>query len=192
MNFNAVDQADGKNVTIWATMDTWDSIAFTPNQAKYLSCKLIDDDGVGHSCRIYEGKGTLPEKDNEKQRLEFFLSCYHGTTSKGQPYTGYSGFWSHGAVQSPQSSPQSPQNAPESINTPQQGSWEIVLRTRVVCAYLASGTKPLVEDIEYWMEYIKTGKDASLPGNKNESDGQEGICSHCQKPLEDCTCDIKF
>lgn len=23
-------------------------------------------------------------------------------------------------------------------------------------------------------------------------DGQEGICPHCQKPLEDCTCEIPF
>ncbi len=173
MNFQAVDQANGKNVTMWATMDTWDSIAFTPNQAKYLSCKLTDDDGVGHNCRIYEGKGTLPEKDNEKQRLEFLLSCYHSTTSKGQSYTGYSGFWSHGATKSPQNSHQEPQQPAQSTNAPQQGDNDAEIRKCLVCAYLCTDTKPLVEDIEYWMAYIKTGKDASLPGNKSEPEGEK-------------------
>ncbi len=166
MNFQAIDQAAGKNVTMWATMDTWDSIAFTPNQAKYLSCKLTDDDGVGHSCRIYEGKGTLPEKDNEKQRLEFLLSCYHGTTSKGQPYTGYSGFWSHGAVQGSQQPAQATNYQQPAPQGKKELGWDVELRARLVCAYLSNGTKPLTEDIEYWMKYIKTGIDASLPGNR--------------------------
>ena len=36
---------------------------------------------------------------------------------------------------------------------------------------------------------------ASKGGNANSEyvgDGQEGICPHCQKPLEDCTCNIPF
>jgi hypothetical protein len=162
MNFNAVDQADGKNVTMWATLNTWDGIAFTTNQAKYLSCKLTDDNGVEHKCRIYEGKGTLPGQENLEKRMEFSLSSYQGNY-KGQPYTGYSGFWSHGAV--PQNNSQSPQKATQATNSPQPV--DIVLRTRVVCALLTREEKPLVEDIEYWIKYIKTGIDASLPENVN-------------------------
>ncbi len=168
MNFQAVDQAAGKNVTIWATLNTWDGIAFTPNQAKYLSCKLVDDNGVSHKCRIYEGKGSLPWQEHLNKRMEFNLSTYEGTYQGGK-YTGYSGFWSHGAVKTSQNTSQSPQNAPESTNPPQPDDWDVVLRTRVVCAYLTSGSRPLVEDVEYWMEYIKTGKDASLPGCKSEN-----------------------
>ena len=167
MNFQAVDQANGENVMMWATLDTWDSIAFTPNQAKYLACKLIDDDGVGYKCRIYEGKGSLPGKENEKQRLEFNLSCYKGTTSKGRSYTGYSGFWSHGATTSaPQGGFQASQNHPQSPKAPQMGKYDVGIRRSIVCAYLASGSRPLAEDVEYWIEYIKTGVDASLPDNR--------------------------
>ena len=167
MNFQAVDQANGKNVTMWATLSAWEGIAFTPNQAKYLACKLIDDDGVEHKCRIYEGKGSLPGQENLNKKLQFSLSCYEGTYQGGK-YTGYSGFWSHGAVQGSQDSPQSPQNEPESTNAPQQGNNDVEIRKCLVCAYIPICEKPLIEDIEYWMKYIKTGTDASLPGNKSE------------------------
>lgn len=116
MNFQAVDQANSKNVAIWATLSTWDGIAFTPNQAKYLSCKLIDDNGDGHKCRIYEGKGSLPGQEHLNKRLEFSLSCYQGKTSQGQPYTGYSGFWNSNAQVAPQNAQQAPQQPAQSTN----------------------------------------------------------------------------
>ncbi len=68
-----------------------------------------------------------------------------------------------------QDNPQSPQNEPESTNAPQQGGNDVEIRKCLVCAHIAANIKPLAEDIEYWMEYIKTGKDASLPGNKNDN-----------------------
>ena len=118
MNFQSVEQADGKNVAMWATLTSWDGIAFTTNQAKYLTCKLIDDNGIEHKCRIYEGKGALPGQENLNKRLEFNLSCYQGSY-QGSPYTGYSGFWSHGAAQTSQGSPQRPQQARQGTNAPQ-------------------------------------------------------------------------
>jgi hypothetical protein len=160
MNFQAVDQAKGKNVDMWATLDTWDGIAFTTNQAKYLSCKLTDDNGVDHKCRIYEGKGSLPGQEHLEKRMEFSIGSYQGNY-KGQPYTGYSGFWSHGAVKGSQS----PQKSAQATNTSQTGN-DIEIRTSLVSAYIASGSEPLAESIEYWMKYCKTGIDASLPGNK--------------------------
>lgn len=66
-------------------------------------------------------------------------------------------------AQQPAQSTNPQYNAPQGEKEP---GWGIVLRTRVVCAYIASGKEPLAEDVEYWMEYIKTGIDASLPGNK--------------------------
>ena len=169
MNFQAIDQADGKNVAIWATLTSWEGIAFTPNQAKYLSCKLKDDNNIEHKCRIYEGKGTLPGQEHLNNRMQFSVGSYQGNY-KGQPYTGYSGFWSHGATASaPQNQQQAPSQAPQSTNPQQQGNNDndVGIRTGLVCAYISNGTKPLAEDIEYWMEYCKTGKDASLPGNVN-------------------------
>lgn len=174
MNFQAVDQAAGKNVTMWATLTAWEGIAFTTKQAKYLSCKLVDDDGVEHKCRIYEGKGSLPGQEYLNKKMEFSISSYQGTY-QGSPYTGYSGFWSHGAVKGSQGGPQSPQNAPEPINSPQTYNNDIEIRKCVTCALLTIGGRPLVEEIEYWMKYIKTGVDASLPGNRpmeNQSEDQ--------------------
>ncbi len=165
MNFQAVDQANGENVTMWATMTSWEGIAFTPNQAKYLMCKLTDDNGVDHKCRIYEGKGALPGQEHLNKRMEFSIGSYQGNY-KGNPYTGYSGFWSHGAVNKPQDSPQSPQSPAQPTNPPQQGNNDVDIRKCIVCAHIAANIKPLVENIEYWMEYIKTGIDASLPENK--------------------------
>lgn len=56
----------------------------------------------------------------------------------------------------------SPQPA-QRTNAPQTD--DVELRKSVVCAYLACGDRPLAEDVEYWMEYIKTGIDKSLPDN---------------------------
>lgn len=125
MNFQAVDQANGKNVAMWATLSTWEGLAFTQNQAKYLSCKLRDDAGIEHKCRIYEGKGSLPGQEHLNQRMEFNIGSYQGTYNN-QPYTGYSGFWSHGATTSaPQGSQQTPSQPAQPMNTqqpaPQQG-----------------------------------------------------------------------
>jgi len=166
MNFQAVEQANGKNVTIWATMASWEGIAFSTNQAKYLSCKLTDDNGIEHKCRIYEGKGTLPGQEYLEKRMEFSLKCYQGNY-QGKPYTGYSGFWSHGATKGSQNTPQAPQNAPQSTNAPKRGNNDVEIRKWVTCALLTWEKTPLVEDIEYWIKYIKTGVDASLPQNVN-------------------------
>ena len=214
MNFQAIDQASGKNVKIWATLFVWESIAFTPNQAKYLSCKLRDDDGVEHKCRIYEGKGSLPGQENLNKRLEFSLSCYQGTTQQNQPYTGYSGFWSHGATtsapQNTQQAPSQPAQAtnyqpPAQIQVKKEPDWDAIaeekVRCNVLCAMLQGGITvdypEVLEHTAFIMSGIDTRKipepDQSIQNNPDYvGDGQEGICPHCQKPLEDCTCDIKF
>lgn len=177
MNFQAVEQADGKNLMMWATLFAWEGIAFTTKQAKYLSCKLRDDNGVEHKCRIYEGKGTLPGQEHLEKRMQFSIGSYQGNYN-GQPYTGYSGFWSHGATNSPQNTQQGTQQAAHSTKAPQTGNNDVEIRKCVTCAYLAAGAggaQMLVEEIEYWIEYIKTGIDASLPDNKpikNQSEDQ--------------------
>jgi len=192
MNFQAVDQANGKNVTIWATMT--EHLGVTQKDGKLkLKCKLTDDNGILHNVHIHKGNGELPDVNNLGQRMEFNLSKFQSTYDN-KPYTGYSGFWSHGATKGSQSTPQSPQTNAQATNAPRKGSNDIEIRKWVTCAFLTWEKTPLVEDIEYWIEYIKTGVDASLPGEKTneENNRQEDICPHCQKPLEDCTCDIPF
>lgn len=74
-----------------------------------------------------------------------------------------------------QGTPQSPPQPAQATKPPQQDNDDyndVGIRTHLVCAYISKmrpGEKPLIEDIEYWMAYIKTGKDASLPGNKSEN-----------------------
>lgn len=221
MNFQAVDQAGGKNITMWATLFAWEGLAFTTNQAKYLSCKLRDDDGIEHKCRIYEGKGALPGQESLNQRMEFSLSTFQGNY-KGQPYTGYSGFWSHGATTS---APQNTQQAPSQPTQPtnyqppaQQGmkmpdtyAYPVTPKTQermaasiaCQCAAQIYGEAPkdmpaneaanlliqIAEPIKKWI----LGKATQVNVNPEYvGNGQEGICPHCQKLLEDCTCDIKF
>lgn len=172
MNFQAVDQEAGKNVTMWATLSTWDGISFSTNNAKLLTCKLVDDNGVEHKCRIYEGKGSLPGQEHLNKRIEFSISSYQGTY-QGNPYTGYSGFWSHGAVKTSQDTCQSPPQPAGATKAPQQVNNDVEIRKCVVCAYLASGNRPLAEDVEYWMRFIGTGIDASLPQNVNPENTNE-------------------
>jgi len=165
VNFQAVDQANGKNVTIWATLT--EHLGVTQKDGKLkLKCKLKDDDGVLHSVHVHKGNGELPSVEHLNQRMEFNLSTFQGKYDN-KPYTGYSGFWSHGATKGSQSTPQKPPQPAQRPNAPKQGSNDVEIRKSVVCAYLCTGTKPLVENIEYWIKYIKTGIDASLPQGVN-------------------------
>ncbi len=72
-----------------------------------------------------------------------------------------------------QGAQQGTQQAAQATNASQVGNNDIEVRRCVVCAYLASGIQPLVEDIEYWIKYIETGIDASLPENTNTGDADE-------------------
>lgn len=88
----------------------------------------------------------------------------------------YKAYFNSTVAKQLQGSPQSPQKEPESTNAPRQGNNDVEIRKCVTCALLSKrgGEKPLIEDIEYWMKYIETGKDASLPGNKSEPPKTDG------------------
>lgn len=182
MNFQAVDQNNGENVTMWATLSKWEGIAFTTNQAKYLSCKLVDDNGVEHKCRIYEGKGTLPGQECLNQRLEFNISSYQGNY-KGQPYTGYSGFWSHGATKGSQNTQQAPSQPAQATNYQQpapQGKKEPakeddaykMVRDNVTCSFIQSGELKLDDlsievatAINKWVNFILKNDNPNYVGD---------------------------
>ena len=111
------------------------------------------------------------------------------------------------APQNAQQAPSPPaQGTNQSYNTPQgkkEPDWDAIargkVRNSVVCAFIGApiDAMPSIKDMEYWVNYIMTGID---PNNQPQyqanpeyvSNGQEGICPHCQKPLEDCTCGIPF
>ena len=69
-----------------------------------------------------------------------------------------------------QDAQQCTQQATQRPKAPQVGNNDIEVRKCVVCAYLAGGTRPLSEDVDYWIKYIETGIDASLPENVNTGD----------------------
>lgn len=125
MNFAQVKQANGNNVTILATFVEVGGVSLTQNQKQVCKCQLIDDNREQHLVRLY---GTMPLPTLLNMRQQFSLSSYQGTNQRGQPYTGFSGFWNDRAMvnqvpgnasQAPPAMPQTPQNQPQSPNVPQ-------------------------------------------------------------------------
>ena len=140
MNFQTVKQANGNNVTLFATFNEVGGVSLTQNQKQVCKCRLIDDNREKHLVRLY---GTMPTPALLNMRQEFSLSSYQGKNQQGQPYTGFSGFWNDRAMvnqvpanappapytappapqapPAPYNAPQTPQLAPQQPNVPQQG-----------------------------------------------------------------------
>lgn len=96
-----------------------------------------------------------------------------------------------GVPQAPQGA-DSPQNAPQGRKEP---DWDAIaegkVRHGVVCALLSSRSleaMPVTDKIEYWVNYIITGKvpDPDLKWEEKE------ICPHCGKPHTECSCTVPF
>jgi len=158
MNFAMLAQAPAnQSIKMVATMTTWEGIAFSSNQKKYLTCKLKDDNGIEHKCRIYEGKGGLPDQNLLNQRLEFSLSWYTGQSQRGQ-YTGYSGFWNP-----PQQPQQAPQQAVGRTNSlPTDSGVEIRIKAAEIAATVLSPNQESTDEdffilSEKIVNYIKNG-----------------------------------
>lgn len=113
MNFAQVKQANGNNVTMLATFVEVGGVGLTQNQKQVCKCQLIDDNREQHLVRLY---GTMPTSALHNMRQQFSLSSYQGTNQRGQPYTGFSGFWSDRAMVG-----QVPGNVPQAPSQPQQG-----------------------------------------------------------------------
>ena len=112
MNFQQVKQANGNNVTMFGTFDEIGGVSLTQNQKNVCKCQIVDDSGEKHLVRLY---GTMPHVNLLRLRQEFSLSSYQGTNQRGQPYTGFSGFWNDRAQvnQVPANAPPAPYNAPQ-------------------------------------------------------------------------------
>ena len=232
MNFQQVKQANGTNITMLGTFNEVGGVSYTQNQKQVCKCQITDDSGEKHLVRLY---GTMPGPALLNMRQEFSLSSYQGTNQRGQPYTGYSGFWNdraqvnqvpanappapYQAPQAPQAPYQAPQqpaqrpNAPQRLNMPDTYAYPVtpetarrMARTAFITAMLQNGQQPLYSYVTELVEYSYTGIEPSKAPDPDPSiqetqyqpnpgyvgDGQEGICPHCQKPLEDCDCNIPF
>jgi len=178
MNFQQVIQAGGKNVTMLATFVEVGGVSFTANQKQVSKCQLKDDNGEQHIVRLY---GTMPLPTLLNTRQQFSLSSYQGTNQRGQPYTGFSGFWNDRAMvnqvpgQAPQApqAPQPPAQAPNvpppilrGINMPDTYAYPVtpdtarrMARTAFIAAILQNGQTPLYSYITELVEYSYTGKE---------------------------------
>lgn len=134
---------------------TKSNLSKTPGQKYNVQKLVIQDDTDIISLWAYANQQFLPGQ----------IVSIHGMVKEYQNkrYLDYCDIKTD--INTQQSSPSTPQNRPQSTNAPQTDN-NVEIRRSVVCAYLASGSRPLAEDVEYWIEYIKTGVDASLPDNR--------------------------
>jgi hypothetical protein len=184
MNFQQVKQANGNNITLFATFNEVGGVALTQNQKQVCKCQLIDDNREKHLVRLY---GTMPTPALLNMRQEFSLSSYQGKNQQGQPYVGYSGFWNDRAMvnqvpsnapQAPHTMPQTPQYRPQQPNVPQTNLQGLnmpdtyaypvtpetarrMARVALMVATLRNGQVPLLSYITELVEYSMTGIEPS-------------------------------
>ena len=99
MNFQAVQQANGQNVTMQGMITEFKDEGVNPKSQKpYKKVAITDASGVKHNVTL---RGTLPEPTMLNVMAQFALSSYQGVY-QDQPYTGFSGFWNNQAQLAPQ------------------------------------------------------------------------------------------
>ena len=211
MNFVQVKQANGNNVTLFATFNDVGGVSYTQNQKPVSKCHLTDDSGEKHLVRLY---GTMPTPALNNMRQEFSLSSYQGKNQQGQPYTGYSGFWNDRAMvnqvptnapPAPYNVPQTPQrpaqrpNVPQGLNMPDTYAYPVtpetarrMARVALMAAILRNGQSPLLSYVTGLVEYSMTGIEPSNVPDLDQSIQNEPIeaqfCDECRNLKEECTC----
>lgn len=189
MNFQQVKQANGNNITLFATFNEISGVSLTQNQKQVCKCRIIDDNGEKHLVRLY---GTMPTPALLNMRQEFSLSSYQGKNQQGQPYTGYSGFWNDRAIvnqvpsnapPAPHTMPQTPQYRPQQPNVPQQGmnmpdtyaypvtpeTARRMARVALMVAMLRNGESPLYSYVTELVEFSMTGIEPNIIPNPDPS-----------------------
>lgn len=219
MNFIAVKQANGQNVTMFGTFNEIGGVSLNQNQKQVCKCQITDDVGEKHLVRLYNQNMPTPALLNMRQ--QFTLSSYQGQTQKGQPYTGYSGFWDDraqvnqvpaNAPPAPHTMPQSPQQpaqttnvrqpAPQGMKLPDTYAYPVtpetarrMARTAFITAILQNGQKPLYTYVTELVEYSYTGKEPMANADEpqaNEPEQALETCSTCGQDLNHCQCEPKF
>jgi hypothetical protein len=214
MNFVAIKQANGNNVTMFGTFNEIGGVSLTQNQKQVCKCQLTDDSGEKHLVRLY---GTMPTPALCNMRQEFSLSSYSGKNQQGQPYTGYSGFWNDRAMvnQVPANAPPAPYNTPQQPNVPQAPQTPLsrpqalnmpdtyaypvtpetarrMSRTAFMVAMLQNKQTPLYSYVTELVEFSYTGIEPSNapdpdPSIQN-SPAKAQFCDGCRNLKEECAC----
>lgn len=180
MNFQAVQQANGQNVTMFGTFNEIGGVSLTQNKKQVCKCQLIDDNGEKHLVRLY---GTMPGPALLGQRQQFTLSTYSGKTQQGQPYTGYSGFWNDKAQVAPQNTQQAPPQPAQGTNyqppAPQgkkEPDWDAIdaiaegkVRHGILCAMLQGGFSVDYLEVLRHTVFVMTGIDPDSVPNPDPS-----------------------
>lgn len=165
MNFQQVEQGNGKLVQMFGVFTEIGGLQYTPQQKAKAICKIRDDTGVEHKVHIYQGRGQLPSPEQFNQRCQFNLSTFQGTY-EGKPYTGYSGFWQQDQQQSlpPKKAQQPPQQAAQQPNGHQNDrntSIERQAAFKAACEYAGRhglNAHSLIEIARAGHYFIETGK----------------------------------
>lgn len=162
MNFQAVEQANGNNVTIFGTFTEIGGVQYTPQSKAKAICKIRDTTGVAHNVHIYQGKGQLPTPEQLNQRHQFSLSTFQGSY-RNKPYTGYSGFWQPQAQVNQPAPQQGQQPAPQPSQSTNDNemvrirSMAVEYAKDLVCA--KNMQRQLLPDMaDEFTAYIMTGK----------------------------------
>lgn len=143
MNFQTVEQANGNNIDMFATITELNESGYSKSNKPYQKITIIDDAGVKHKVTI---RGSnLPTVAVLNQRQAFTLSIWRNPQSGN---TGYSGFWNPktavGQTAGFQQPPQMPQNPPQATNysqpAPNTTDSEIRIKAARIAATALGGT----------------------------------------------------
>ncbi|KKN75906.1 hypothetical protein LCGC14_0376140 [marine sediment metagenome] len=157
MNFNAVRQANGANLTISAIADRIDGTSFIPSGTPKQDCKFTDSKGEQQSVTIWQGNGQPIPEGKVGQTLSINISC----KTKGNR-TNYGGFWNATAQVAQLSSQPASQGAQNAAGS-QKPDWDAIAEGKVrhglVCAAIESNQLVCkdVSDLDYWKKYVMTG-----------------------------------
>jgi len=218
MNFQQVKSANGQNVTMFGTFDEIGGVSLNQNQKQVCKCQITDDNGEKHLIRIYNQNMPTPQLLNMRQ--QFTLSSYQGQTQKGQPYTGYSGFWDDRAQvsQIPSNAPPAPYNAPQTPPQPPQAPQppaqttnapnNVQMRMPDTYAYPVTpetadrmARAVVIEAmlrsgrkplLSYVTELVDYIRTGIDVANIPDPDEEITVCPHCKKPYPDCSCKPAF
>lgn len=123
MNFQAITNANGQSLQIFATILEVGNSKLSREQKPYQPATLVDDNNEKHQVTIFQGDGRLLDNTCLGKRMAFSLSTY-----QGQRGLAYSGFWNDKATQGQSQAPQRPQQAPQQPaqrpNAPKEVDWD--------------------------------------------------------------------
>jgi hypothetical protein len=159
MNFQTIQQNNGNLVQMVATVAEIGTQKLSSNNKPIQSIVLIDANNEKHKVTLYKGSGLLLTENALGNKYQFNLRTFQGDY-KGQPYTGYSGFWDSKAQITSQSAQQAPQQAAQRPNG-DQGKEMRIVRGNALNAVLSAADVPLDMIGDYLnagVEWIMSGK----------------------------------